>query len=168
MTNKKYKWRFQPKGNVKAQVAGECIEKIEKENKGRVTAKMLLFKAKAQRHPLHSCFEWDNSVAGRKYREQQAQNIIIQITVVQENPNSDAPYRAFVSVTEDDSTHYTTIGRAMGRADLRRQIIEQALSELNAFRHKYSDLKELAEVFTAIVKVDKKLNGKKTPQGWMK
>ncbi len=161
MSNK-YDWKFQPKGNVKAQVAGECIEKMNKANKGVTTAKMLVSAAKFKKHPLHNCFEWDDSIAGRKFREQQAQQIILQLVIVVDKPDSDVPrrVRAFVSVDEKDSIHYTTMSRAMGKADLRRQIIEQALSELNAFRHKYADLKELAEVFIAIDKADKKLSRK--------
>lgn len=153
----KYGWKFQPKGNVSAQIAGEYIEKISKENKGGVTAEILLKKSRNKTAPLHNCFEWDDSIAAEKYRLQEAQQIIVQLVVVEDvNKKEPIKVRAFPSVEENDSTHYTTISRAMSSPMLRQQIIEKAWLELQAWQNKYMDLKEFAKVFDAINVIKKR------------
>jgi hypothetical protein len=42
-----------------------------------ITPEVLLKKAKMSKHPLHSFFEWDDSVAGEKYRKAQALDMIM-------------------------------------------------------------------------------------------
>lgn len=153
-----YKWKFQPKGKVSAQIAGKCIEKITKKHKGRVTPKMILDEARMKKHPLHACFEWDDGIAAEKYREQQAQRILVQLVIVERKEQDEKPIRvrAFMSVEENDSTHYTTFKRAMTNPQLRSQLLVQALAELNALKEKYSDLHELAGVFVAIGRAEQK------------
>lgn len=43
---------------------------------GAVTAGLLLAEARDKRNPLHEYFEWDDTVAGEKYRLSQAQEMI--------------------------------------------------------------------------------------------
>jgi hypothetical protein len=159
----KFKWKYQPKGKVSAQVAGEAIEQIAKRHAGQVKPKMLVEAAKAKKHPLHKCFEWDDSIAGEKYREQQARNIIVQITIVEEIQGNKEPLRvrAFVSVEEDSDVHYTTMARAMTDEQLRRQVVSQAISDLNAIKEKYKDLQELSSVFAAIASAERRFKQKK-------
>lgn len=160
----KIKWKFQPKGNVSAKIAASCIEDIARANHGQVTAAMLVKKARKKTYPLHSCFEWNDKSAGNKYRLIQAQQIIVQITISKEVPSSDEPIdvRRFLSVEENGSKFYTPMERALSIAGLRMQILNQALSELKAFRQKYADLKELVEIFTLIPKIEKKVKGRKS------
>jgi len=58
----------------------EEIQKIYDEDK--LTATEVVNTAKDENNPLHSCFEWDDTVAGEKYREQQARQLINQFTVI--------------------------------------------------------------------------------------
>ncbi len=153
-----YKWKFQPKGNVSAQVAGECIEQIAKKNRGAITAKAIVKEAKAQRSPLHNLFEWDDTVAAKNYREEQARQILVQLVIVQKGKKDKEllRVRAFVSVEEKRDIHYTPFERAMSKPHLRQQLLQQALSEINTWREKYRELEELSGIFDAIAKVTTK------------
>ena len=162
-----YKWKFQPKGKVSAQIAGKCIEKITKKHKGRVTPKMILDEARMKRHPLHACFEWDDGIAAEKYREQQAQRILVQLVIVEGKEQDETPIkvRAFVSVEENDNTHYTTFKRAMTDPQLRGQILTRALAELNALNGFLDDL-PVRVVGDRASRAEGKKN--KTPKGGIK
>lgn len=159
-----YKWKFQPKGKVSAQAAGECIENIAKRNKGTITARLVLNEAHSKRSPLHNLFEWDDTVAAEKYRETQVQQILIQLVVVQKRKDSEEPLRirAFVSVEEKESIHYTPLARAMSRPQLRQQLIIRALAEIKVWREKYKELEELSVIFKAIGSTIKAHSRKKT------
>ena len=159
-----YKWKFQPRGNVSAQMAGECIEGIAKRNKGAITAKKVLAEARPKRSPLHPLFEWDDTVAAERYRETQAQTILVQLVVIHKGAKSEEPLRvrAFVSVEEKESIHYTPFERAMSRPQLRQQLILQALSEIKVWREKYKELEELSAIFEAIGSTAKVHSRKKT------
>lgn len=98
--------------------------------------------------PLHSCFEWDDGTAAEMYREQQAQHIIRNIVVVREKMDTQ-PVRAFVNVQKS----YQPIEVVMRDVDKTEELMKQALGELRAFQRKYSTLKKLAPVMTAIESV---------------
>jgi hypothetical protein len=65
------------------EVVVRALEKIEK-SAGILTANAVVEAAQDERHVLHSYFEWDNSVAGLKYRLDQARGLIrnYKVTVV--------------------------------------------------------------------------------------
>lgn len=145
-----YRWKtpFPGKG-VTAQVVGERLEAIRKKN--QLTAKAIVDDARPDDSPLHPCFEWNDEAAADKYREDQARTIIRNIEVVVENKKGeDRPVRAFVHVTENEDSQYTSISAAMANPDLRRQVLDNALRELNSWRDRYSDLRELAELLTVV------------------
>ena len=52
-----------------------CVTIIERH--GTVTADLLVASATKADHPLHQYFDWDDSVAGRKWRKAQAMAMII-------------------------------------------------------------------------------------------
>jgi hypothetical protein len=103
---------------------------------------------------LRKCFEWDDRIAGEKYREHQASDMIRALVVVNplENEDSEAsPVRAFVNVSnQDDERGFVAIQVAMTNEDFRGQVLRNALAELKAFQDKYRELVELTKVFSAI------------------
>jgi hypothetical protein len=58
--------------------------------------------------------------------------------------------RAFVNVNAGESREYTSISVAMKNPDLRQQVLNAAVEEMRAWRERYSELSELAEVLSAI------------------
>ena len=71
------------------------------ERRGTLTAALVVEEARAPEHPLHSRFEWNDTIAGEEYRRSQAQNLIrsVRIRYVSQDVEdvSDA-IRAFTSV----------------------------------------------------------------------
>jgi hypothetical protein len=58
-----------------SQLETELLQ-IREENGGILTAAAIVSAAAAEGHPLHSRFEWNNDVAARKYRLQQARQLV--------------------------------------------------------------------------------------------
>jgi hypothetical protein len=71
---------------AKSKAVKRAIEALERS--GRVTPDEVVEAAKSKSSPLHSCFDWDDSVAGHKWRLEQARTLIrtvkVQITITQE------------------------------------------------------------------------------------
>ena len=120
-------------------------------NNGNLTPRSVVDDARPEDAVLHPCFEWDDGVAAGKYREDQARYIIRGVVAQMPEAGEDAaPVRAFVSVVQNDQQSYTSTAHAMSDADLRQQVLQRAWSELQDWRDRYKDYKELAAVFTAI------------------
>lgn len=145
-----YEWkRNMP---VKAQTAGEHLESLERKH-GMVTPKLIIDDSRPQTAVLHKCFEWDNDIAAEKYRESQAGFILrnlVTISVNQKKENQESEIRAFVNVTKDEDRGFISIHKAMTDDVLRKQLLENAFAELNAFKNKYQQLNELAKLFEEI------------------
>ena len=142
-----YKFKSGARCSVSAQVAGEECAKLEAQ--GRLTPRNLVEESRPDDAPLHDCFEWDDETAAEKYREAQAGYIIRSIEVVTEEIKE--PTRAFVSIVKGNKPKpYKSIEVVLRNRDSREAMLDQALRELESFRHKYEQLSELAEVFSAI------------------
>lgn len=176
--SKKYSWREGYSYKKPAQVVGAVMEAIEKRD-GIVTAKSFLEESRPEEAETHDMFEWDDAVAAEQYRLSQSSRIINQIScevIYEESPEvettvtllDDSPVEeilrnpissrsAFVNVSATgrakNSAVFVSIDRALSDADMRKQVLENALSALRAFRSKYAELKELAGVFKAIDEV---------------
>jgi hypothetical protein len=72
---------------VAAEVVLDELNRIH--NKGDLTAKSVVSASRPDEAPLHPVFEWDDTVAGERFREHQATNLIrcvrIERPVVDEN-----------------------------------------------------------------------------------
>jgi hypothetical protein len=145
-----YKWRDCRGYSVPAQTVGAELERIRDRNAGKLDPDMVVHYAKSSNHPLHPLFEWDDNVAAQAYRVDQARQVIRSIEVVVDEAPRAKPTRAFVSVVQDRSRHYTSVQVAMSDEQLRGQVVAQALVELEAWRKRYAELMELANVFAAI------------------
>lgn len=146
-----YQWKPEARVKVDAQVAGDELERIRTWDNGRLDAKNVVEVSRDPGAPLHPAFEWDDEQAAEAYRIEQAKYMIRSIVVQQAPDQTEAqPIRAFVSVVRDKGRSYTAVGHAMADPDLRRQVLLKALQELEAWRSRYAELVELANVFAAI------------------
>lgn len=57
------------------------LEEIRDRNDGLLTPKAVVAEASNPKHPLHKYFEWDDSVAAQKYREEQARDLFQRVKV---------------------------------------------------------------------------------------
>lgn len=146
-----YQWKPEARVKVDAQIAGEELERIRTWDNGRLDPKNVVEASRDPGAPLHPAFEWDDAVAAQGFRIEQAKYMIRSIVVAPAaEPDDTKPIRAFVSVVRDEDRSYTSVSHAMAEPELRRQVLLQALRELEAWRSRYAELVELATVFAAI------------------
>lgn len=147
-----YKWSIGLYSSVDANVAGKEIERIEREQ-GEVTNQAIVDAARPKESVLHGLFEWNNKIAGEKWRLQQARCMLAALVVDQ----SDDGYskRAFVNVTPSPEfpsspPRFINYKDAMRDDGMRDTLLRNAVRELHVFKEKYASLKELKDVITAI------------------
>lgn len=134
--------------NISAQEAGEVCEKLADE--GRLTAKDLVDESRQEEAPLHPAFEWDDSIAGERWREHQAGHIIRAI-ITRETPKQE-PTRAFFHITTGKSS-YVPISVIVNSPDSYEMLLQQATKEFQAYQRKYKNIKELDPVFNAFEQI---------------
>lgn len=148
-----YRWKPKTTIGVDAQAAGEELDRIRERNGGTLSQEAIVVAAKEAKHVLHPAFEWRDKVAAHQYRLHQAGHMIRSIVVVKPSRGNEPEtvVRAYVSVTPEEEKRptYVTVADAMSDAGLRRQVLDAALRDLAAWRARYRELHELAEVFAA-------------------
>lgn len=97
---------------------------------------------------LHKCFEWDDSEAARKYRLQQARNLVMNLVIV-ESEHKEEPQQIRVMYTSNKGGYKQT-KLIVQQKDEYEALLERAKAELKAFKKKYSMLIELNEIFELI------------------
>ena len=105
--------------------------------------------AKSDKTELHKCFEWDDTIAGHKYRCMQAQGVIRNLVIVNEKSEEKTPLRLFYN-TGDRSGEYKSVKMIMRNEDEYAELLKKAQEELRAFKRKYSFLTELDEILELI------------------
>jgi hypothetical protein len=133
------------------------LKRLAVENCGLLQPEAVVAKARSASSPLHSHFEWDNTIAAHQYRLEQARHLIRVSFEVLHGTDKETPI--FVSLTTDrgqEAGGYRIVKNVMGDKQMREQMLADALAELRCFRMKYSRLKELSTVFSSIQKVQKK------------
>lgn len=84
----------------------ENLQNIYNE-RGTLTAPLVVAEASNPNHPLHERFEWDNTVAGKRYREVQARELIRSVKITyRDHDGNDSDVRAFQCVRRDDQRTY--------------------------------------------------------------
>lgn len=143
---KQYSWKvggFAYKQDANA--VGQELEKLG----DNITAEGVINLARNENSILHEMFEWDDTVAAEKYRNQQARWIItnIQVNIIadEERPRQ---VRAFVTTRKD--TFYEPIEKVVKDTDKYALLLERAYKELNAIKLKYSTLIEIQELLKDI------------------
>lgn len=150
-------WKAGAQFPVTAETAANTIIDLQRSlGKDSITAKELLDASRDETAPLHSCFEWEDSVAAEQYRIYQARHLIgsIEIEYVKnDTPTPLARSRYFINVVSNAPKvqgKFATIDVAFNNDDYRVAVLKNALRELRAFQNKYSSYKELASVFKSI------------------
>lgn len=156
MEKKVYKAkRGAPFAQKKAQIYGECIEEIKDKKGGAVRTKDVIEVAQDKHSPLHDYFEWDNKIAGAKYRTHQARQLLNHLTVIVKTDGEEQEQKAYLNVsvvTEEGGVEqiYVTIDRALTDNEFRAQVLAQAIREIEYWQQKYKEYSELSTIFQAI------------------
>lgn len=111
-----------------------------------ITPEEVIEKAKDKKSELHKCFEWDDKVAGQKFRLQQARQVLNNLVFIPVE-KEEQPIRIFSYTPE---TGYKPTVQMVVNFDEYQNLLAQAKRELLAFERKYSTLSELQEIFDLI------------------
>lgn len=145
--------------SVDANIVGHEFEKIEKKY-GEVTSEYVVQLAQPEDSPIHNIFEWDDAVAGHKYRLSQATKMICAL--VKEVDGDLKPksmrVRAYVDVSENANGKFINVESAFKNADTKEIVLKRAKVEAEAFKQKYKNLEELGGIIKEIDKFIEKIS----------
>lgn len=147
-TSRAYEWTV-PIYKTEASVAGKVMEELEKTV--GLTTKSLVEASRPEDAPLHKEFEWNDSIAGEKYREIQAGKMITNLKVsIKQDETKTA--RGFVALDYGvgKPASFENTETVLSVTEKRNRLLTLAIKELQAFRKKYIMLSELSELFEMI------------------
>lgn len=120
------------------------------------TAEQIIDMASDPDRESYKLFDWDDAVAGPKWRKEQARLVMrslkvefIQDTNLDVEPKKFTPCRLFYG-NPIESEGFVAITKIMGNKDMYQQLLERAKMEIKSFRKKYAMLKELEALFEMI------------------
>lgn len=141
-----YQYKVKGIHKAPAQVAGEVCAWLENSEQG-LSPKTLLDASRDANAPLHDEFEWNDSEAAERYREQQAGGIIRNLYIVQAECSNAESTRAFVNVhTEAKVGSYHNIKVVLDDDAMREKLFAAAKRDMQSFIEKYKTLEALSGV----------------------
>lgn len=150
---KKFKYVSAGKFNDEtANAIGIRIERIKKRTgKQIVTPKEIVQDARDSTSPYHNLFTWDDSIAGEKYREEEARLILRSIVEVRIVAGVQKDVRTFVNIiSEEGERGYATLSEIEFKPQLMNQVIVDALEEAKRWKERWHTYKELSRISNAI------------------
>ena len=131
----------------KAQTYGEFLWKMREENGDVLTPIQIVDKAKPKASPIHECFEWNDEIAGDKYRLWQARYLIGRIEIIVVSDGEEDQIRAFHNISvQDGEEHergYVTLKDIRENEDYLEIVLAGALDEIKSWQRRYSQYKRL-------------------------
>lgn len=145
----KYKWN-NVSFSANANKVGQELEIIEATTE--LTNFNILQYAKTHKSSeLNKCFEWDNTIAGEKYRMQQANNILASISIVV--TEEDEPVKAFVNIkTHEEKRVFKSIVKVLENDEEYQQLLKKAERDFISYKDKYNKLVEMKDLKNIIIK----------------
>ena len=163
------RWKAAPGAMFKdeqAQAYGRQIEAIARRD-GYVTPELVVEEAREESSPLHPAFEWDESVAAERWRMSQARNLMNHLVVVVRVDHTEKEVKGLYNVrvvvdaeSQETEPGYVTYDVAVQNKGYREQILRRALAEMQSWRERYQELRELTGVFRAIARASRAVEEK--------
>lgn len=116
---------------------------------GRLTPTVVVEAATPEDAPLHSRFEWNDRVAGHKYRLDQARELIRSVRVEYISREGEfVPVRGYISVSREgsESPEYVPLTEVAEDPVQRAIVLRAAEREWRSLFVKYSHLSEFLEL----------------------
>jgi hypothetical protein len=134
--------------NVNPQAVGQELERIRSEH-DTLTADLVLSVAESQDSPLHDAFEWDDSIAARKHRLDQARRLIVSVRVI--NSPVQTPVPAYVSVrSPDKGRQYLPTTEALSNDELRARVLDEIKQFSESLQRRYAYFAEAADLLAKL------------------
>ena len=151
-------YRFKKGTRVKSPIETVMFEIERATIDGSVDIKQIVSNSEPKDAPLHCEFEWNNRIAGAKWRLEQARKLVQSIEYVPANSPPVRKYHSVEMVVTKNKREikqvraFRSIDSIMACPDLRAEILLQAIREVHALRKKYAALQELSQVWAALDK----------------
>lgn len=128
--------------NLRDQLLGIRAER------GMLTPEIVVDEARPDEHPLHSRFEWNDTVAAEKWRREQAADLIRSVKITYSDKHDrPAEVRAFVVVRgESPNADYQPTEEAMADPFTSKILLAEFQREWKSFKARYDRLAEFAEI----------------------
>jgi len=141
-------------GGITASDAMAELERI-RAKRGELKPEYVVEESTDENAVLHKCFQWDDSIAAKMWRKEQAAALIRNITVTIVNENVSATVRAVVNVAKSDGKgrSYIPLTQAILDDVAYDDLLAQAKEEMESFIAKYSQLVELNNVKKSMMAV---------------
>jgi hypothetical protein len=134
------------------------LRRLTLRHKGILKPEIVVEAARNDKSALHSWFCWDDSAAAHRYRVWQARALLKVVVEYQSVNGDERPICVFQSLTTDrGGGGYRETSVVMLDKGMRRQLLADALGDLQRFELRYQQLRELADVFAAARNVRRKL-----------
>lgn len=131
---------------VPAQVAGEALERIAATH-GHITPALVVDDARPDAAPLHPVFEWDDGVAGEKFRRHQASTLVRAVVVVPPPEEQKPEHKSYVltTVQAEPRPVYVEATAVVNDAAMFADAVARLERKLQEARRSVDDLRALAE-----------------------
>jgi hypothetical protein len=129
---------------ITPEIAGTELGRIYEKN-GALRPADVVNEARPNDAPLHPAFEWDNNVAGEKWRQEQARNMIRTVVVVTpDKDGEDLEERVYVNVRTDRESSYQPTRVVVKDDDLFESAWSQTIAQLRGAQKSLDELMRIA------------------------
>lgn len=122
---------------------------------GELTPELVVTEARAEDHPLHGRFDWDNESAGESWRKHQASELIRSVKVVYREATETEEartVRAFHAVRGPKGHAYQPAEAVADDPFTRQLVLNDMEREWKALRRRYEQFAEFLDMVRADVK----------------
>lgn len=137
--------------NLEADKVGAVIEALPGDDKPGA----LVREAKASRHYLHNCFDWNDRTAAHAHRLQTARGIIRCVVLIEDANPEALPIPAFVSISTGKSggaREYFSTPSIVDNAQLQLRLMRDARTDLMSWLKRYTALRSVSPLVEVAVK----------------
>ena len=120
---------------IDKEIVAKRLAEIAGRNNGSLTPDLVVKDAEDSSSPLHELFEWDDGIAGHKYRIEQARQVITSVRVVITTEHKAVSTVYYVRDPEAESTEqgYVSIDKLKSDSDLARESIVMEFSRAASY-----------------------------------
>jgi hypothetical protein len=133
------------------QKIGEALDKIRSNTRGRFNSKTIVNAARNSTNYLHRHFEWKDSIAADKYRQEQARELVgcIEVVIVDKGTKAERRMPAFISIIEKGGRQYHTVDDVLNSSALQGLALKQAERDFEAYERRLLQFADICDAIKA-------------------
>lgn len=119
---------------------------------GVLTPTIVVDTARAENHPLHPRFEWDDTIAGEAWRRQQAHELIRTVKVTYSRPDEPTKeVRQFHAVRSEEGHVYHPADRIAQDPFMRELLLRDMERDIRQLQQRYGHMREFIDHLTSVI-----------------